>query len=249
MEQFVAVSKEAKNAVHMANIASTMPVNVIITGPKGVGKKLLAKIVNANAKGYVAKDFFTLVKEQRVDLNEYDAVVLYNLDELSNSVQFIDALFEYDIKVIATADKFIPAYLEKFLVKIEIPPLSEREDDVEYLIKHFLKDAKQTLFLDESIDEKNLHIDLSQNGISLKESIYKSLLFNNLSKAQVMNILQKFIYKEFEISSDYKDLLEIFEVPLLQAAKQKYKSQLQISKMLQINRVTLRKKLAKYEIE
>jgi DNA-binding NtrC family response regulator len=249
MEQFVAVSKEAKNAVHMANIASTMPVNVIITGPKGVGKKLLAKIVNANAKGYFAKDFFALVKEQRVDLNEYDAVILYNLDELSNSVQFIDTLFEYDIKVIATSDRFIPAYLEKFLVKIEIPPLSEREDDVEYLIKHFLKDAKQTLFLDESIDEKNLHIDLAQNGISLKESIYKSLLFNNLSKSQVMDILQKFIYKEFETSSDYKDLLEIFEVPLLLAAKQKYKSQLQISKMLQINRVTLRKKLAKYEIE
>lgn len=249
MEQFVAVSKEAKNAVHMANIASSMPVSVIITGPKGVGKKLLSKVVNQDSKSYDVLEFHKMVKEQRVDLNEYDVVTLYDIDKLSNCVQFIDTLFEYDIKVIATSNKFNPAYLEKFLVKIEVPPLEQREDDVEYLTKHFLKDAKQTLFLDEDIDEKNLRIDLSQNGISLKESIYKSLLFNNLSKDQVMDILEKFLLKEFEVQSDYKELLEIFEVPLLHASKKKYKSQLQISKMLKLNRVTLRKKLAKYEIE
>ena len=249
MEQFVAVSKEAKNAVHMANIASSMPVSIIITGPKGVGKKLLARVVQSDAKSYYAKEFYTIVKEQRVDLAEFDSVILYNIDELSNSVQFIDMLFEYDIKIIATATNFNEHYLDKFLVKIDIPPLAQREEDVEYLTKHFLHDAKKTLFLDGEIDEKNLHLDLSQNGISLKESIYKSLLFNNLSKEQVMDVVQNYIYKNLEEENDYKDLLEVFELPLLLAAKKKYKSQLQMSKRLKINRVTLRKKLAKYDID
>lgn len=249
MEQFIAVSKEAKNAVHMANIASSMPVSVLITGPKGVGKKLLAKVVSAQAKSYGAREFYQIVKEQRVDLAEYDSVILHDLEELSNSVQFIDTLFDFDIKVIATANAFNRIYLDKFLVKIEIPSLQERPEDIEYLSSYFLEDAKKTLMFKGHVDENDLALDLSKNGISLKESIYKSLLFNNLQKEQVMDIVEHFIYKNFTVESDYKNLLELFELPLLKAAQKRYKSQLQISKNLNINRVTLRKKLAKYDLD
>jgi len=54
-----------------------------------------------------------------------------------------------------------------------------------------------------------------------------------------LNYLQKKNY-------NYKDFLKVFEIPLLKATKQLYKSQVQIAKVLDINRITLRKKIANY---
>ncbi len=249
MKEFIAASKEAKNSLHMANIASSMPVNVLITGPRGVGKKLLAKVVAHDGKSYDALEFSQLIKGKTVDLNQLSKVVLYNIDGVKNISQLIEQLEQNDVQIIATSDSFNQAYLEKFLVKIELSPLQDRPEDVEILKQHFLKEAKETFFLPGDTDESKLRIDLSQNAISLKESIYKSLLFNNLKKDQVMDIVENYLVKTLEEENDYKELLELFEVPLLKAAKKRFKSQLQMSKRLRINRVTLRKKLAKYDLD
>ncbi len=55
-----------------------------------------------------------------------------------------------------------------------------------------------------------------------------------------------FFVREFKVERTYKQLLEVFEIPLLKAAKKVYKSQLQMANKLNINRITLRKKLNKY---
>jgi len=49
MKKFIANSKNSKNALRMAGLASNLPVNVLIVGEIGVGKKLLAKTVSSKA--------------------------------------------------------------------------------------------------------------------------------------------------------------------------------------------------------
>jgi DNA-binding NtrC family response regulator len=249
MKEFIAVSEEAQKALHMAKIAAPMPVNVLIVGPKGVGKKLLAAHVCKECKAYSAQLFYRLYKDQMIDPGELNEVILYDLEKLTNATQFLEAILAYDIKVIATANAFNPDYMEKFLVKIELSPLSHRPSDSEKLKELFLQDAKETLFVSETIDEDNITCDLSKNAISLKESIYKSLLFNNLHKEQLIEVMQNYFEKNLQEENDYKQLLEIFDVALLKAAKNRFGSQLQMSKRLHINRVTLRKKIAKYGLE
>ena len=62
-----------------------------------------------------------------------------------------------------------------------------------------------------------------------------------MSSEDMKTSLEDFIYNKLDEGYNYKDLLEIFEVPLLKASKKKYKSQLQMANNLQINRITLRK--------
>ena len=61
--------------------------------------------------------------------------------------------------------------------------------------------------------------------------------------------LEQFILNKLKKEYNYKDLLEYFEIPLLKAAKKEYKSQLQMANKLQINRITLRKKIDQYSTE
>ncbi len=176
-------------------------------------------------------------------------MILYNLERLSNATQFLDAIGEYDIKVIATANSFNSSYLEKFLVKIELSTLENRPEDADKLKEIFLQDARETFFFTDDIDRDDIQCDLSQNAISLKESIYKSLLFNNLDKDKLMDVMEHFFEKHLQEHNDYRQLLAIFDIALLKAAKTRFKSQLQMAKRLNINRVTLRKKIAEYGLE
>ncbi|RLA76195.1 MAG: Fis family transcriptional regulator, partial [Epsilonproteobacteria bacterium] len=96
------------------------------------------------------------------------------------------------------------------------------------------------------IDPNKIEIDLSQNGISLRQSVYKSVFLNTLTDDEIMYGLEKFLLKKLDDNSDYQKLLKYFEIPLLNAAKRKYKSQLQMANHLNLNRNTLRKKINLY---
>jgi DNA-binding protein Fis len=64
-----------------------------------------------------------------------------------------------------------------------------------------------------------------------------------LSQSAIEELLENFFLRELDERSSYKELLPIFEKPLLKATKSKFHSQLQMAKKLDINRNTLRKKL------
>jgi DNA-binding protein Fis len=57
------------------------------------------------------------------------------------------------------------------------------------------------------------------------------------------------LYVEDKIGgiNDYRDLLYLYEVPLLRAELNKFKSQLQVAKHMGLNRNTLRKKIQELE--
>ena len=71
-------------------------------------------------------------------------------------------------------------------------------------------------------------------------------MLKSLNDEDMQESLEYFLLQKLKNNKDYKELLKIFEVPLLKAAKVQYKSQLQMATNLKINRITLRKKLDQY---
>lgn len=242
MESFIAQSKTAKEILKIATLSSTLPVNCIILGPKAVGKSLLARVVAPNAKSYTALDLQKAIKSKTLDLNTINEIIVLDIQKLGSIKQIIELFEENNIKVIATATNNKESYREFFQAQIEIPPLSQRLEDVEFLKNEYIDEAKRVFLIDNDINE-DIELDLSNNAISLKKSIFRSILFDSLRKNDIMNILEKFLLKELDNSSSYKELLPIFEIPLLKAGQKKYKSQLQMAKNFKINRNTLRKKM------
>jgi len=248
MNNFIAQSAISKEILKIATLSSSLPVNCIIIGPKAVGKSHLAKVVAPNAKSYNSLELQKAIKSKTIDLNIIDEIIILDIQKLSSIKQIIEMLEEKNIKIVATATTFKESYKDSFQAQIEVPPLSQRLEDVEFLKETYIQEAKRVFLIDEEISA-DIELDLTNNAISLKKSIFKSILFDSLTKNDIINILEKFLYKELEQHSSYKELLPIFEIPLLKAGKKRYKSQLQMAKHFDINRNTLRKKMIENQID
>jgi len=230
-------------------VSSPLPVNILIFGEAGVGKKRLIASTFPDTTSYDALELEVLFREKKVDFSKESEIVVYHIDQAGNVKQLIEQLEEEGLKIIATACEKKDVFDEKFLVKVDITPLRERPEDTALLVEDYVKKAKELFRIDKALDLSLIDINLTNNSISLKESIYRSLLLASIEKKQMINVLEEFLSREIEERTDYKELLEIFEIPLLKAMRTKYKSQLQMAKKLNINRNTLRKKMYQYGLE
>ncbi|MEA2017176.1 MAG: Fis family transcriptional regulator [Campylobacterota bacterium] len=242
MKKFIANSETSKKILNIAQLSSSMPVNIMIIGEIGVGKTLLSQYILPNATIYDAKFLENSIVQNSINLEQYNELIILNIELVLNKKEFLKNLS--GIKLVATSNMTLGDIDEQFAIKIDIPTLEERSEDLNELIEVYVDEAKN--IYDSNIDIKNIDIDLSQNGISLKKSIYKSVLLKSLNDDDMKNTLEYFIEKKLEEGKDYRGLLEFFEVPLLNAAKTKFKSQLKMATKLNINRITLRKKLEQY---
>jgi len=242
MDEFVAFSQNSQESLKMATLSSSLPVNTIILGEKAVGKNHLAKVVSPNAKVFEALELENLIRNSLIDFKTMDEIIINNLHKIVSTKNLLEKVVNFDIKIVATSIEYKDIYDEFFEVNIDVPPLRERKEDVEFLINKYMNEAKKLFLIDKNFD--NLHIDLSNNAISLKKSIFRTILFDSLKKDDIMEILEEFLIKEFDNTTSYKELLPIFEIPLLKAGKKAFKSQLQMAKRFDINRNTLRKKLS-----
>ncbi len=242
MSKFIALSPSSKKILHIANMSANLPVNILITGEFGVGRKLLANEVFPNLQSFDGRKLEKLILENKINLEEYSAIIVFDINKVLNKIEFLEKL--KNIKIVATGFLESQDYINKFAVKIDIPPLEQRKEDLDELIQIYTNEAKK-IYPSTTIP-KNIHIDISGNAITLKQSIYKSILLKSITKQELMDTLNNFFVQEFKDKRDYKQLLEIFEIPLLQAARKIYKSQVQMANKLNINRITLRKKLHKY---
>ncbi len=243
MENFIALSESSKKALHVAKISSPLPVNILILGDIGVGKKLLSKEILQNCNSFEALEVEKLIQNRQLDINEYKSIIIYNIDNLLNKNQFFEKL--NDVRIIATSSLEYKDEFNSFPVKIKLESLSKRKEDLDELIHMYTKEANKIYMSNKT--QEDVKIDISKNGISLKESIYKSVLLNSISKEEVMDILYNYFIQELNVDKKtYKELLEVFEIPLLKASKNIYKSQVQMANNLDINRITLRKKLTSY---
>jgi DNA-binding NtrC family response regulator len=233
MEKFIAVSPASKKIIQIAKVASTLDVDVIILGEVGVGKKVLANQILTKAPIFEARELEQLILSSVINLEEYKTMIIYNINKVLNKNEFLAKL--KNIKIVATGFDEQEPYIDTFAIKIKIPPLEDRKEDLEVLTNQYIKEAKKIYTPTQKL-----------NAITLKQSIYKNILLQSMNKQEIMSMLNNFFLEELKNGNSYKTLLEIFEIPLLKASKSLYKSQVQISKRLKINRITLRKKLNKY---
>ena len=243
MDKFITQSPISKQIKKSAILSMNLPVNTLIIGEQGVGKKLLAQEILPNSTAFYAKELEQLIISKHIDLKEYSSIIIYHLEDVINIDEFLQHLT--NIKIVATTNQKLTKYNTIFAVKIEIPPLSQRNEDLQKLIEIYTQEALNIYNLSKG-DIDNTKLDLNGNGITLKQSIFKHIVLQSMSQKDILSILESYLYKQLQKNKTYKELLSIFEIPLLKASIKAFKSQLKISKQLAINRVTLRKKLHNY---
>ena len=146
-----------------------------------------------------------------------------------------------DIKsnwIVATGTE--PIKNKLFSATIELKPLRERKEDIEHFKEFFIKEAQKELKIYEDI---KITPDISENLNSLKRQVYKTLLC--LDKKDILESLFNYYLKEH---LTYEEELKDFEKTLFSAMRKKYKSKLKISENLQMNRVTLTKKMKDLDV-
>lgn len=243
MEEFIAKSKNSKEILNSAQLLQSVEINALISGQAGVGKKSLAKYILPEAKIYKAKSLQDDISDNIISLSN-ESIIIDKIENITNIDLIINWINENNIRVIATTLKedLNSKLQELFSITIELPTLKQREEDVKYLISKFSKEASETLDLKE-VSSSKLMINLSNNAHSLRKSIYFSYLFETIGEDEILMFMENYLFTNLQGENSYKDFIYLFEVPLLKAAKKRYKSQVQMAKHLGLNRITLRKKI------
>ena len=239
---FITLSSASKEAFKTATLLKTLNVNSLITGEDGVGKKSLAKYILPNATIVDASDF----DESITALNSTNQIILVNLHNSPNLNIVIDTIAKNNIRVIATSKEYIENENldELFSVKFGIPPLSKRPEDVNALIEIFSNEALQLFDGTSEFKSINFTPDLSRNSSSLRRQVMINYLLEDIQDNELMDIIEQYLSDKIGSNSDYRDYLYLYEAPLIKAGLKKFKSQLQLSDKLGLNRNTLRKKIA-----
>jgi len=181
-----------------------------------------------------------------VTLEDSREIIISNLENSPNIKRVIESINANNIRVVATAkSSFYNQYVDElFSVKFDIPPLSQRLEDVELLVEKFTKEASVLFNTNEKFNNKNFKPDLSKNALSLRRQVMINYLLQDIKDLELMDIIQNYLSNKLGSNSDYKNFLYLYEVPLIKAGLGKFKSQLQLSDKLGLNRNTLRKKIS-----
>ncbi|MCD6433593.1 MAG: Fis family transcriptional regulator [Sulfurimonas sp.] len=239
---FITASDASKEAFKTATLLKTLSVNSLITGELGVGKKSLAQYILPDAPMIDASNFDELL----TTFESSREIIITNLENSPNIKTVVDIVKEHSIRVVATAKSlFIDENIDDFFsVKFDIPPLSKRVEDINFLVEEFAKEASLLFGSDEEFNIENFKPDLSQNSNSLRRQVMINYLLQGIKGIELMDIIQNYLSDKLGSNSDYKKFLYLYEVPLINAGLYKFKSQSQLSDRLGLNRNTLRKKIA-----
>ncbi len=247
MQEYIALDSISKEILNSAKLLQSVEVNALILGENGVGKKSLAKYILPNSKIYEAKALQKDIIDNILTLQN-ESIIIDKVNEITNIDIFINWIEKNQIRVIATsqASNLNQKLKDLFIITLEIPPLKNRIEDTKALINKFSQEASSILEMP-LVSSSKLITNISNNTHSLRKSIYFSYLFETIGENEILTFLEKYLSENLSKNSSYKDLLYLFEVPLLKAAIKKYKSQVQVAKHLDLNRITLRKKLEVYK--
>ena len=239
---FVTASESSYQAKKTATLLKTLNVNALIMGEVGVGKKSLASFILPDAPILDASSFDELL----TSLESCDEIIITNIDNSPNIKRLIDTINQNDIRVIATSkNSFTDDFInDLFSVKFTIPPLREREEDVALLVKSFVKEAALLFGFSKEFNMENFQADLRENSKSLRKQVSITYLMQDIGDNELMSIMENYLYDKMGSNSDYRNFLYLYEVPLIRAGLTKFKSQLQLSDKLGLNRNTLRKKIS-----
>ncbi|MDD2640001.1 MAG: Fis family transcriptional regulator [Sulfurimonadaceae bacterium] len=242
MQDYIAASPASKEILNSATLLKSLGVNALISGSTGTGKKSLASYILPNTTIYQAKELQQDISDNILSLTN-QSIIVDKIENITNVELFLTWANENDIRVIATTSKEdLNSKLKDFFsITLFIPNLENRKEDIKPLANKFSNEAMQILGANKKPEK--LIINTSENAISLRKSIYFSYLFESIGENEIMMLLEKFMLDNMQGENAYRDLVYLFEAPLLRASQKKYKSQLQMSRHLGLNRITLRKKL------
>jgi DNA-binding NtrC family response regulator len=238
---YITASSSSLQAYKTATLLKTLSVNALITGETGVGKKSLAEYILPNASVINASNYDELINT----FESSSQIIISNLENLSNIKKIFDIIKSKKIRIIATAKSlYNNEYIDDiFSVKFNIPPIKDRLEDIKPLVKKFTKEASLLFSTDEEFNMKDFKADLSTNAVSLRRQVMISYLLQNIKDTELMEIMHNYLLDKLGSNNDYKKFLHLYEVPLIKAGLSKFKSQLQLSDKLGLNRNTLRKKI------
>ncbi len=241
---FLTASPASIEAFKTANLLKGLGVNAVIFGERGTGKLTLARYILPHAPVIDANRFDELLDA----IESHSEVVIRRLDQVANLKRLIEPLQKKRTRVVATAGgRYSQDQLEDiFTIRLALPPLSQRSEDVEMLIDAFVQEARQTLGKTEPFEKNGFVPDLSENAISLRRQVYLHYLLDSIGEGDLMEIMEHYLHDRLGGNNDYRDFLHLYEVPLIRAGIKRFKSQLQLSERLGLNRNTLRKKIAEH---
>ncbi len=244
MEYFFTKSTPIQDIIKSFNLTKTLFVSSILIGESHIGKKSLIRSIFPKTPLVSGKN----QEEVILALESYDELIITDFEKLSNQ----NNLDFSNKRIIATANYLgnITLINDLFSFIYTMPTLNERPKDIIFLRDLFLKDAEETLMIENNkIDLDSLSLDLSSNSKSLKKSIYMHLAKYSMDIDDIQDILYSYLYKHLEGQDGYKKHLGLYEKPLIEAGLKKYGSQLQLAQTLGINRNTLRKKIHEHNID
>lgn len=239
---FITASDASSEAFKTATLLKTLNVNSLITGESGVGKKSIAKYILPDAPILDASHFDELL----ITIESCREIIITNIENSPNIKRVVDSITSHNVRVIATAkSSFYNQYVDElFSVKFDIPPLSQRLEDVELLVEKFIKEASSLFGTNEKFNIQNFKPDLSKNATSLRRQVMINYLLQDIKDRELIDIIENYLFNKLGSNNDYKNFLYLYEAPLIKAGLGRFKSQLQLSDKLGLNRNTLRKKIS-----
>ena len=244
MEPFYTQSEQVQQIIKGLNLTKTLFVSSIIIGEPHTGKKTLVRYLFPDTPVVSGED------QEAVEslLQETDELIITDFEKLRNH----EALQFDNKRVIATANYIANQHTidSLFAFIYHLPSLKERPEDTAFIKEKFIKEACSVLMIETSdLPTGNIPVNLSQNSKSLKKTIYQHLMSCNMNKQEIQQAVYHYILENLEGNNGYKEHLDLYEVPLIEAGLEKFKSQLQLSQVLGINRNTLRKKIHEHHID
>lgn len=239
---FITASNASTEAFKTANLLKLLSVNAFISGEKSTGKLLLARYILPNATIMDASDLDAILLASQ----SIDELIITHIEDISNLTTLREQLVKNGVRVVATgSDTYAHEALENmFSVRLYLPPLSERLEDVAALQKQYLLEAEGLFGKNKDLDMSTIVPDLSENASSLRRQLFFYFLLSNITENDLLSIMEKFLSDKMGSNNDYRNLLYLYEVPLIRAGLKQFRSQLQLAERLGLNRNTLRKKIA-----
>ena len=242
--KFVTASHSSAEAFKTASLLKSLDVNALIVGQNGVGKRTLASFILPNATILDGSKYEEILSH----IEESNELIITDIEQFANLKRLVEVVRNSEIRIVATSKSafMIDDLEDLFGIKLEIPPLSKREEDVNELIEMFVAQAIELFGGDEEFNTQHFTPDLSDNANSLRRQVMIHYLLQDLKDSELMQIMQNYLYDKLGSNSDYRKYLYLYEVPLIRAGLAKFKSQLQLSDRLGLNRNTLRKKIIEH---
>ncbi len=237
---FLGTSRASTEAFKTANLLKTLSVNALIYGENATGKLTLARYILPNAPILSSHNLDELLEAMAA----YSEVIITHIEDAPNLKRLLDTIAASKTRVVATSRSSQNTLLhESFSVRIHLPPLRERLEDVRPLLELFYQEANAVFGEDKPFEMPNYELDLSQNAVSLRKQLFLHYSFTGINENELMEVMQKFLSDKLGSKNDYRNYLHLYEVPLIRAGLKQFKSQLQLSEKLGLNRNTLRKKI------